>query len=240
MRSPLRSFMRKCTRRHDTEASITRNDSRKGLIDVATQEAIGEKNVTGTHSGMMQDKTTQVSESFLWAERVQGSRAFCPLQSLPSEITYQILGMLDMVSLICLRMTNQRLRRRIAPVPTRGLNKCVRWRIHCLLEQDSRAKGAPLPQELQCAFCKSAHDQKMFGLSRTDVGNGIETLGMTECDPEIRHCWLHMPKRFCYSPAFRDPQQRDWAQKLERDRWISIFAHDLSTLRYEVGEERPI
>lgn len=169
----------------------------------------------------MQDKSTQVSESLLWAECVQTSRASSPLQSLPLEITFQILGTLDIVSLVCLRMTSQRLRRIIAAVRKRDLSLCVRWRINGLLEKDSRAKGAPLPQKLQCAFCKRAHDQKMFGSPRTNVGYGIEYLEMTKRDPERRHCWLHMPKRFCYSPAFRDPQQRDWARKLERDRWIA-------------------
>ena len=243
MRSPMWSFMRKFTQRHDTDASTTRKGSRKGLTDVATQKAIGEKSMTETHSEIMQDKTTQVSESLLRAEDVQTSKTSCPLQSLPTEITLQILKMLDTVSLICLRMTSQRLRRITAAVRTRDLNRCVRWRINCHLEKDSRAKGAPLPPNLQCAFCKRAHEQYMFGLSRTKVGYGIENLAMTKQDPEKRHCWLHMPKRFCYSPAFRDPQQRKWAQKLEQDRWIAtahmVCLHCGTRLQknVETGEE---
>lgn len=113
----------------------------------------------------------------------------------------------------------------------------MKWRINCLLEKDSRAKGAPLPQKLQCAFCKRAHDLYMFVVPRINVG-------MTKSDPEIRHCWLHMSKRFCYCPAFRDPQQREWAQSLKRDRWIAtlrmICLHCGTKLQKNVdtGEEK--
>lgn len=212
--------MRKFKQHHITEASITRSDSRKGLLDSATQRAINKNCLSGTKSEITQDKATQVNESMLRAEDVQRSRATCPLQRLPLEITQYILGMLDVVSLVCLRMTSRRLRQ-VTRVRRRDLNRCVRWRVTCLMEEDLKAKGAPVPRKLACAFCKCTHRRKMFGLPGTNVGYGIECVGMTKSPPAIRHCWRHMPKRFCYSPAYRDSQRGIWARGLQRERWIA-------------------
>lgn len=211
--------MRRFSRHHITDPSIIRNDSRKCLLDYAEQEDIDEKYVWETNSDTTQDKATQVTESTLRAKDVQIPEASCPLEMLPLEIIRHIFGMLDVVSLICLRMTSQRLRH-LAIVKRLQLHRCIMWRVKCLLEKDSRAKGVPLPQRLVCAFCKRTHHQRMFGLPGSDVGYGIACLNMTKSDPEIRHCWLHMPKRFCYSPTFRDSQQENWARSLERERWI--------------------
>lgn len=68
-----------------------------------------------------------------------------------------------------------------------------------------------------------------------------EDLGMThyKTPPAHRFCWLHIPKRICYSPKFRDPSQEAWAKSLGRDRWVATYP--LACLHWgeklETGEE---
>lgn len=217
---PLRQ---KFARHHIPEADITGSDWRKGALGLAIQDDIVEKLVLGTRPAAMEDKATQVKESMLRPKSVGKSRTPCPLERIPLELSQHIFGMLDGASLVCLGMMSRRLRQMVS-VGSRDWDGCVRWRVNSLLERDSRAKGTPLPQQrLTCAFCKCKHDRKMFGDRENYALYGIHCLGMNNSRAEIRHCWLHMPKRFCYSPTFRDAQQEQWARSLVRDRWIATM-----------------
>ena len=133
----------------------------------------------------------------------------------------QVLETLGIVSIACPKYTNSWFRRAVELEPWEK-SRCARWKINCYLESDGICfRGSE--QRLMCAFCKTTHPPKAFGMLSTDVGYGIECLQLLLGASLItRYCWLHVPKRINYSPTFRDPEQEKWARSLPEDRWIVI------------------
>ena len=129
--------------------------SSEALHDADTPRAL-QKAQVGQRMRDVRDNSTQVDESLLARNIVQRDGASCSLTSLPHEITLLILEILDIVSLVSLKLTSKRFFETIAVKKTK-LNACAKWAITCLLEQDLIAKGAPLPTFIACFFCKEKH-----------------------------------------------------------------------------------
>lgn len=101
----------------------------------------------------------------------------------------------------------------------KDLNSCVKWVTTCRLESDIIIKGAPLPNLLACAFCKTTHPHDDFRSRKY----GFQYLGMAKIDtpPFQRYCWRHFPVKISYCPVYRDKQQEKWAIDLLEDHWIA-------------------
>ena len=192
--------------------------SQEGLLAIVSDSASHSTSQGQLHKRATQNESTQVDEYLLAHASLQKGGKQFPLQMLPSHIMIQIMGMLDVVSLVCLKLTSRRLHR-VVHVQKRELSACAMWMITCRLEKDLLATKAPLPKRLACAFCKRSHLKKSFKLPHTVVGDGMICTRMTDCPiPKIRYCWRHFPKRICYSPSFRDREEEEWARSLVQER----------------------
>ncbi len=117
----------------------------------------------------LRDMSVQVHESLLAITKARNTRVSrqlkSPLGRLPREILLPILGRLDMVSLVSLKLTSKRFFL-LVHIKRKDLNACVKWMITCQLEKDLIATGLPLPMSLACAFCKEKNPREDFGFDK--------------------------------------------------------------------------
>ncbi len=172
----------------------------------------------------LRDMSVQVHGSLLAIMKARKNRVSrqlkSPLARLQREILLPILGRLDMVSFISLKVTSKRffLLVHIKPKDLKACAKCI---ITCQLEKDLIARGLPLPKSLACAFCKEKYPREDFGFDKLGMEYGFEWMIIEKTlDPIIRYYWRNFPKIICYSPKSRDCQQEEWARALLQDRWL--------------------
>lgn len=209
--------------------STMKRRTRKVIAQICGKEKNPSQNQSSSHSSQ-EDLLRNVSYvplkeidsiSSRWDERTLPRKVTCPLQSLPPQLFHRILEKIRGPALVCLKLSCKSFFSTVS-IKKSELGDCARWLITTRLENDLIKKGEALPDELACAFCKKKHPQEMF---RMLGSNGVETLGMAKSNfPSYRrYCWLHFPKRVCYSPDFRDSQQASWAQSLVRDHWVATW-----------------
>jgi len=143
------------------------------------------------------------------------------LPHLPEDLILRISGLLDEVSLLCLKNTNTRFRHTIT-ISEALISRCARWMVLCRLEEDIRNRDGSLPDQLACMYCKKPHPQKDFGVRNGNVGYGIERLLMIEsCQPYFRYCWRYLPKIMNYSPGIENLDKR--GRPSRRDKWVELL-----------------
>ena len=175
----------------------------------------------------MRDSSTQTTDQALSAP-LQGETT-APFEKATLDLMLDIFELLDSVSLLSLKCTSAQLYQAInsnGRFKACNPSHCARGKIRCSLEKDTMFSQAPgvvhLPKLIQCTICKKRHPQKAFGNPHADVKYGIECLrAVLPENPLTRYCWLHVPKRFNYSPRFRDNQQKLWARALPCYRWVT-------------------
>lgn len=142
------------------------------------------------------------------------------LPRLPEDLIVRISGFLDEVSLHCLKNVNTRFRD-IIKISEVQVSRCTRWMVLCRLEEDIRNRGDALPDQLACMYCKTTHPQKDFGVRNGNVGYGIERLDMIKsCEPRLRYCWRHLPKRMNYTSGIENLDKRGRPRR--KDKWVEL------------------
>lgn len=150
--------------------------------------------------------------------------------NLPPEIILHIAEFLDQASLLCLAITNSRLRA-IIPVPeVKDRHPCAQWLFGYRYEEDHLRK--PSPQKplkiFKCAFCKKGLSFRSFSLpSLREFITGVrdQTMGIDvdvmRRGPVARYCALYPPpiSSFTIDLTKKERKYRDelyWTRVLKR------------------------
>jgi len=124
----------------------------------------------------LRDMSVQVHGSLLAIMKARKTRVSRqlenPLGRLPQEILLPILGRLDMVSLVRLKLTSKRFFL-LVHIKPEDLQACAKWFITCQLKKDLIARELPLPKSLACAFCKEKHPRENFGFDKLGMEYGL-------------------------------------------------------------------